>query len=1348
MSDITLTASIRSNLLSLQNTTKLLDSTSTRLSTGKRVNSALDNPNSFFTARGLSNRASDLTARKDSIGQSISLLQATDKSINSITSLVEQAKAVAQQAEEAATGGVSTISSQAAALTGVSTISTESAATAAGSLTTISSAAAAAATGSITAISSEATQQPRAGAVTADVTAAAASVKEVEQITLTGDYKTGDVITVQIDSNTADTYTVNASDIGANQTATLSNVASGLAAVIEAGNGSGTIGATAGASGAVITITADAVNTSFTTTLDAANDVSVIESVATASGGQTGSSLLTSASTFSAVAGNSLTLESAATGGGSSSSTLFTVTATSTIDDLVTAITNLDSNITASFNTLSGEIEIVAQGGMEFTVTDGGSPLTVATTVTQTASTKEVETITLTGDFSNGDVVSVQIDGLDADVYTVNASDIGANATATLANVAAGITAAIEAGTGTGNAAVTSSGAVITITADTVGNALNTSVSQVGAEVTADVTAASTSASEVETITLSGSYIAGDTISATITSAQGTTSTETYTVLAGDVTGNNTANLAAIATAFSAQINSGIGASGSGVASAGSSAAVITITSDYNDLTIVDIANAQTATANASTKEIETITLTGFYQVGDTVSASIDGTVVSYTVDASDIGGNTTATLANVAASFTAEIEGGTGSTAISASSSAGVITLTADSVNVGIAVSAITSTGDASFSTVVSSTSGSTSPQDAFQFASGSGIMTSGVAQTFDLTGGATDLITAAFSSTATATDTLTFSVTGGSGTTNSVTFTVGTNTVADLVTQINDIDSDITASFNTSTSKIDITSGSGGSVLTFAEGDAGVTLAGLGFNDGTADITAAGSKTFATTQSASDTLVSAYAATSTDVLTLSYNGVDTNFSVGNSTIAELVTAISGVDADITASFNTTTFKIDITSGVGGSAFTLTNATGGGDPLTELAFTTNGGSSIVSGTAETFLSTATGSDLLTTAYGASATDVITVSLAGGGSADISVGTKTIDELVTAIAAVDSAITVSFNSSLAKIDISAATGQSLTFTDQTGTGVAALGLENGTTTITSGIATDFIDTSVAVTTGDALTTAYSGVAATDILTIATSNGGSSSFTVGTKTVADLIAAIGNSDSALTASFNTDSKAIEVTAASGTGVTFTNTTGSAVGNLGLTNGTTALTSGAETTYGSSGSAAQVGSLNTDFQSILEQIDTLLSDASYKGANLLSGGNDFVVKFNADGSSSLTLTGLDLGVSDNANLKFTLNSDGYDFTTTGITTALTDTQAAIDHMRSVASTFGTGLGIIQTRESFTTELVNVLQSGSDKLVNANLEEESANMLALQTRQSLGIQSLSIANQSQQSILSLFR
>ena len=159
--------------------------------------------------------------------------------------------------------------------------------------------------------------------------------------------------------------------------------------------------------------------------------------------------------------------------------------------------------------------------------------------------------------------------------------------------------------------------------------------------------------------------------------------------------------------------------------------------------------------------------------------------------------------------------------------------------------------------------------------------------------------------------------------------------------------------------------------------------------------------------------------------------------------------------------------------------------------------------------------------------------------------------------------------------------------------------------------------------------------------------------------------------------------------------------------------------------------------------------MENIDSLIKDASFKGINLLSGSNSSIVKFNSDGSSALTIDGLDIGVTGNVNFNFTKDATGYDFTSAGdIGQALADTAAAVNQLRSIASTFGTDMGVIQAREDFTTELVNVLESGAGKLVNANLEEESANMLALQTRQALGIQALSISNQSNQSILSLFR
>jgi len=100
MSEISLTASMRSNLLSLQNTASLMDQTQERLSTGKKVNSAIDNPSSYYTAQSLTNRASDLSGLLDSMGQAISTIKAADEGIEAITSFVEQAKAVANSALE------------------------------------------------------------------------------------------------------------------------------------------------------------------------------------------------------------------------------------------------------------------------------------------------------------------------------------------------------------------------------------------------------------------------------------------------------------------------------------------------------------------------------------------------------------------------------------------------------------------------------------------------------------------------------------------------------------------------------------------------------------------------------------------------------------------------------------------------------------------------------------------------------------------------------------------------------------------------------------------------------------------------------------------------------------------------------------------------------------------------------------------------------------------------------------------------------------------------------------------------------------------------------------------------
>ena len=100
VNDISLTASMRSNLLSLQNTQSLMDRTQERLSTGKKVNSAIDNPSSYYTARSLTNRASDLSALLDSMGQGIQTIQAANEGIEAVTSFVEQAKALINTARD------------------------------------------------------------------------------------------------------------------------------------------------------------------------------------------------------------------------------------------------------------------------------------------------------------------------------------------------------------------------------------------------------------------------------------------------------------------------------------------------------------------------------------------------------------------------------------------------------------------------------------------------------------------------------------------------------------------------------------------------------------------------------------------------------------------------------------------------------------------------------------------------------------------------------------------------------------------------------------------------------------------------------------------------------------------------------------------------------------------------------------------------------------------------------------------------------------------------------------------------------------------------------------------------
>lgn len=165
-----------------------------------------------------------------------------------------------------------------------------------------------------------------------------------------------------------------------------------------------------------------------------------------------------------------------------------------------------------------------------------------------------------------------------------------------------------------------------------------------------------------------------------------------------------------------------------------------------------------------------------------------------------------------------------------------------------------------------------------------------------------------------------------------------------------------------------------------------------------------------------------------------------------------------------------------------------------------------------------------------------------------------------------------------------------------------------------------------------------------------------------------------------------------------------------------------------------------------SLGVQFDALLSQIDAITNDTSFAGTNLLQASPDnLTVNFNEDGSSALTISGLDSTTgSAGINIAGAQGNFGAD---TDIDNAITAVNAALTTLRTNAATLGSNASVLTARLDFTEDLVNSLQGGATKLTQADLNEESANLLALQTRQQLGINSLALASQSERSILALF-
>jgi flagellin len=191
-------------------------------------------------------------------------------------------------------------------------------------------------------------------------------------------------------------------------------------------------------------------------------------------------------------------------------------------------------------------------------------------------------------------------------------------------------------------------------------------------------------------------------------------------------------------------------------------------------------------------------------------------------------------------------------------------------------------------------------------------------------------------------------------------------------------------------------------------------------------------------------------------------------------------------------------------------------------------------------------------------------------------------------------------------------------------------------------------------------------------------------------------------------------------------------------------------------GADTSGTINGSTASASSilgnsvradLAAQFNELRDQLDKTADDASFNGINLLRGDN-LKITFNETGTSTIDIQTKDGETVNAANLGvFDIAAEDLD-SDTNIDAQLAKLKTALNDVRSQSSAFGSNLSVVQNRQDFTKDMINTLQTGASNLTLADMNEEAANLLALQTRQSLSSSSLSLASQADQSVLQLIR
>ena len=444
-----------------------------------------------------------------------------------------------------------------------------------------------------------------------------------------------------------------------------------------------------------------------------------------------------------------------------------------------------------------------------------------------------------------------------------------------------------------------------------------------------------------------------------------------------------------------------------------------------------------------------------------------------------------------------------------------------------------------------------------------------------------------------------------------------------------------------------------------------------------------------------------------------------------------------------------TVTGKADALKALG-----LTTATGSGNATVGAyrtassgslsALITSGSTLSVNGKTITFTNAATpGTSAVPTGSGVSGNLVTdgngnsTVYLQAGTVADVlnaidlATGVKTTSNSAgTATLTTTTGLTASSIASSGALQISTGTTSDLTITGA-GNSLAVLGLNGNTGTGTSFTASR--SAGAGSISGKTLTfTSFNSGTAVNVTFGDGANG-----TV--KTLDQLNTALQANN--LTASVDTTGKLTISASNDFASSTLGGTKGGAIG--GTLTSTLTFTTAAAPVADATSSSTRAG-LVSQFNNILSQITTTAQDASYNGVNLLNA-DTLKLVFNEKSTSTLSITGVSF-TADGLNLSnLTVGTDFVDnASTNGVLATLN--QASIT-LRSQASTFGSNLSVVQNRQDFNKNLINVLQTGSAQLTLADTNEEGANLLALQTRQQLSLTSLSLASQADQAVLRLF-